>query len=270
MIVPIVFGILNITEDSFSDGGKFLDPGAALAKAEQLIADGADAIDIGAASSRPDAELVPSDVEILRLAPVMAALKQKAIPISVDTFAPEVQRWAMNENVDYLNDVRGFPFVDLYPELAASKTKLIVMHSVEGLGPATRIAVPPSEIFDRILRFFEMRIAALERAGVARERLILDPGMGMFLGNQREASFVVLRRLPELKAAFGLPLLISVSRKSFLRGLVGRDPGDAGATSLAAELFALDQGASLIRTHVPGAIKDAAQIWGRLTRDRDA
>jgi dihydropteroate synthase len=133
--------------------------------------------------------------------------------------------------------VRGFPFPELYPALAASNAKLIVMHSVEGLGPATRIAVPPAEIFDRILKFFEGRIAALERAGIARSRLILDPGMGMFLGNQREASFVVLRRLPELAAAFGLPLLISVSRKSFLRGLVGRDAPDSGAASLAAELF---------------------------------
>lgn len=263
MSVPAILGILNVTEDSFSDGGKYLATDAALAQAERLIAEGADVLDIGAASSRPDATLVPPEVEIARLSPVVAVLREKRVPVSIDSFAPEVQRWALGENVDYLNDVRGFPFPDFYPLMASSNAKLIVMHSVEGLGPATRVAVPPSEIFDRVLRFFETRITTLERAGIARQRLILDPGMGMFLGTQREASFVVLRRLPELKAAFRMPILISVSRKSFLRGLVGRDAVDAGAASLAAELFAIDRGANLIRTHAPGAFRDAAAIWAR-------
>lgn len=259
-----ILGILNMTEDSFSDGAKFLVPDAALAHAETLVKDGAQILDLGAASSNPSAKSVPPETEIARLAAVVPALKQKGISLSIDTFAPDVQRWALGQDVDYLNDIQGFPFPDLYPLLAQSRAKLIVMHSVQGLGPATLVSVPPEEIFDRILRFFEARIAELEEAGIARARLILDPGMGLFLGKERDASFMVLRRLPELKAAFTLPVLISVSRKSFLRTLVGRDAQSAGPVSLAAELFAASRGADFLRTHEPAPLRDALKIWARL------
>jgi dihydropteroate synthase type 2 len=255
-----LLGILNITEDSFSDGGRFLDPAAALAHAQRLAKD-ADGIDLGAASSKPDATPVAPEVEIARLAPVMTAMRRDGVPVSVDSFAPEVQRWAIAENVAYLNDVRGFPRPELYPALAASPAKLIVMHSVEGLGPATRLHVPATELFGRIVAFFERRIAALTEAGVARDRLILDPGMGLFLGSHPDASFVVLRRIAELKAAFALPVLISVSRKSFLRRLVDRDVSEAGALTLAAELHAVREGADYIRTHDPRAVRDALAVF---------
>ncbi len=264
MRAPQIFGILNITADSFSDGGKYLEPEAALAHAKKLVADGADVLDIGAASSNPRAAAVPSKIEIERLEPVAPVLQQQGIPLSIDTYSIETQRWALGRGVAYLNDIQGFPHPEIYPELAAANAKLIVMHSVQGLGPASVVAVPAEEIFDRILRFFETRLAMLERAGIARERLIVDPGMGLFLGNQREASFTVLRRLPELRQAFGLPVLVSVSRKSFLRGLVGREVGEAGPVSLAAELFAAQQGADYIRTHEPSALKDALKVWARL------
>lgn len=261
-----ILGIVNITEDSFSDGAKYLAADDATAHARKLARGGADVIDLGAASSNPDARPVASDVEIARLAPVVAALKKDGIPVSVDTFAPDVQRWALARGVDYLNDVRGFPFPELYPVLADSTAKLIVMHSVEGTGPATRIAVEPAEIFDRVVRFFAERFGALERAGVARERLILDPGMGLFLGTRREASLEILRRLSELKARFALPLLVSVSRKSFLRTFLDRSPQEAGPASLAAELYAVFvQGADFIRTHDPAALKDALAVWGLLS-----
>jgi dihydropteroate synthase type 2 len=260
-----ILGIVNITEDSFSDGGRFLATDDAIAHARKLAGNGADVIDLGAASSNPDAKPVESSVEIARLAPVVAALKTDKILISVDTFAPEVQRWALAQDVDYLNDVRGFPFPDLYPDLAASTARLIVMHSVQGTGPAARVAVEPQEIFDRVARFFDQRFAALERAGVARSRLILDPGMGLFLGTRREASFEILRRLSELKARFGLPMLVSVSRKSFLRTFLDRAPQEAGPASLAAELYAaIVQGADFIRTHDPASLKDALAVWGVL------
>jgi dihydropteroate synthase type 2 len=264
---PKILGIVNITEDSFSDGAKYLAAEDAIAHARKLARDGADVIDLGAASSNPDAKPVASDVEIARLAPVVAALRTDGISISIDTFAPEVQRWSLAQDVGYLNDVRGFPFPALYPDLAASTAKLIVMHSVQGTGPATRVAVEPTEIFDRVVRFFGERFAALERAGVARERLILDPGMGLFLGTRREASFEILRKLGELKARFGLPVLVSVSRKSFLRTFLDRTPQEAGAASLAAELYAaLVQGVDFIRTHDPAALKDALAVWGVLSR----
>jgi dihydropteroate synthase type 2 len=257
---PVIFGIVNITEDSFSDGGLYLSPETALAHARKLAADGADVVDLGAASSNPDAKHVPHDVEIARLAPVVAALKKEGQKISIDTFAPQTQVWAIGQGVDYLNDIQGFPDGKIYPALAKAKCKLVVMHSVQGRGPATRAPGDASTVMERIFDFFRGRIDALTKAGVARERLILDPGMGLFLGAGVEVSLTVLRRLPELKRAFQLPVLVSVSRKSFLRKLTGRDAGQAGAATLAAELFAAAQGADFIRTHEPAPLKDALTV----------
>ncbi len=258
---PGLFGIVNITEDSFSDGGRFLAADAAIAHAKALIAGGARMIDLGGAASNPDARPVAPDIEIARLAPVVEALNAAEIPVSVDSFSLPVQRWALATRVPWLNDIQGFPHPEFYDELAqAESTRLIVMHAVQGLGRAERIAVDPAEIVDRVIRFFDARIAALERAGVARHRLVLDPGMGMFLGTRIEASLCMLRELPALKAAFGLPVLVSVSRKSFLRKLTGRAPGEAGAATLAAELFATDRGADYIRTHDPAALSDGLAV----------
>jgi len=263
-----ILGILNITADSFSDGGKYLEPEAAVAQALALARDGADIIDIGAASSNPDAQAVPPEVEIARLAAVLPRLK--GLSLSIDSFAPAVQAFALEQGADYLNDIHGFAEPALYPALAASDAKLIVMHSVQGQGPATREDVPPAEIFARVVTFFDRRLGALEAAGIARHRLILDPGMGFFLGSDPETSFTILRRLPELAAQFGLPLLVSVSRKSFLRRLIGRAAAESGAGSLAAELFAAAHGATYIRTHAPGALRDAFMVQAKLAPDGNA
>jgi dihydropteroate synthase type 2 len=136
---------------------------------------------------------------------------------------------------------------------------------VQERGPAKAIDTDPNAIMGRIADFFETRIAALTAAGVTRERLILDPGMGLFLGTRPEVSLMVLRRLPTLKSAFGLPILVSVSRKSFLRKLVGRGVNEAGPASLAAELHAALHGADAIRTHDPKALRDVLTIWGHIT-----
>lgn len=264
-----IFGIVNITEDSFSDGGRYLAPEAAIAHGKALMAEGADVLDLGAASSRPDAKPVAPEIEIARLAPVVAALKRSGLTISIDSFSPAVQRWALREQVEFLNDVRGFPDPTLYPALAASEAKLIVMHSVEGVGPATRVHVPADVLMDRLLQFFDLRISELQDAGIGPERLVLDPGMGLFLGTDPDASVIVLRELPKLRQAFGLPLLVSVSRKSFLRRLVGRGPEQAGAATLGAELFAALQGADYIRTHEPGPLRDAMTVWHELSLETD-
>jgi len=261
---PLLFGILNITEDSFSDGGRFLDTEAAIIQARRLADAGAHAIDIGAASSKPKAKPVSAEEEIGRLAPVVKALTRLGLAISVDSFAPAVQRWAMTQTVAYVNDVRGFPDASLYPELAASSAKLIVMHSLEGLGPATPVSVPADQVLAHIERFFEARLAALEEAGIARARVILDPGMGFFLGRETEASLEVLRRIPWLKERFGCPVLISVSRKSFLRKLAGTGLDQTGPASLAAELFAAARGADMLRTHEPGPLVQALAVWRAL------
>ena len=125
---------------------------------------------------------------------MVAALK--GTPLSIDSFAPQVQRWAIAQGAAYINDVQGFPNSSLYPELAASSAKLIVMHSVQERGTATRVDVPPGVIMDRLSRFFDARLDELERTGIARARIVLDPGMGFFLGTNPETSLTVLRRLP--------------------------------------------------------------------------
>lgn len=263
---PTIFGILNVTADSFSDGGRFLEPGAAIAQGRALVAAGADVVDVGAASSNPDAGRVGAETEIARLAAVVPVLMGEGIAVSVDSFEIEVHRWALAHGVAWLNDIQGFPDAALYLQLADSACGLIVMHAVQGRGKAERIDVPPREIMGRMFAFFDARVAALERAGVARSRLVLDPGMGFFLGTDPETSLEALRRLPELKARYGLPVLVSLSRKSFIRAIAGRSVDQAGAASLAAELFAVGQGADMIRTHDPGALSDALKVTAALGR----
>lgn len=246
----IIFGIVNITSDSFSDGGRYLAPDAAIAQARKLMAEGADVIDLGPASSNPDAAPVSSDTEIARIAPVLDALKADGIPVSLDSYQPATQAYALSRGVAYLNDIRGFPDAAFYPQLAKSSAKLVVMHSVQD-GQADRREAPAGDIMDHIAAFFDARIAALTGAGIKRNRLVLDPGMGFFLGAAPETSLSVLARFDELRLRFDLPVLLSVSRKSFLRALTGRGPGDVGAATLAAELAAAAGGADFIRTHEP-------------------
>jgi len=258
-----ILGILNITEDSFSDGGRFLVPDAARAHGAAMLQAGADILDIGAASSNPDAQPVSAELEIERLNAVLPALKAKGAVVSVDSFLPQVQRWALSQGASYLNDIHGFAEPAFYPELAKAQARLIVMFAVLGRGIATREDVSREALFDRVIAFFDQRIEALTRAGIARDRLILDPGMGFFVGNDPENSLLLLRRLPELRTRFGLPLLVSVSRKSFLRR-IAEAPDPMGqrvlGASLAAELFAAAQGADYLRTHAPGPLAAALKV----------
>jgi dihydropteroate synthase type 2 len=269
MNVPGLFGILNITEDSFSDGRRYLDPAAALTGARRLVEAGADVVDLGAAASNIAARPVEPSEEIRRLTPVIAALKADGVPISVDSFQIETQRFALGCGIDFLNDIEGFADPALYPELAASPCRLIVMHAVQGRGRAQRVAIPPAAIWERIIRFFANRIAALEAAGIDRARLILDPGMGFFLSTEAKASLRVLAGLARLKREFALPVLISVSRKSFLATLTGhREPAALGAATLAAELHAVAIGADYIRTHDPGALSDGLKVIAALAAEQ--
>lgn len=260
---PIVLGIVNITEDSFSDGGLHLESGAALAHARKLAADGADIVDLGAAASNPVAKPVSSETEIARLEPLVRVLRSDGIAVSIDSFAPQTQLWALDQGVEFLNDIHGFARPEMYERLAAATTKLVVMHALNHEGPARRDDETPPDLFERILDFFDRRVAELTAAGISRARLILDPGMGLFLGRNRDGSFEVLSRLSELKETFGLPVLVSVSRKSFLRP-PGRKAAEAGAASLAAELFAARQGVDYIRTHDAAALRDGLSVTRRL------
>jgi dihydropteroate synthase type 2 len=157
----------------------------------------------------------------------------------------------------------------VYPALAAADCKLVVMHSVQRRGPATRVTTDAAQVWARIDRFFTERLTALQAAGIQQDRLILDPGLGFFLGANPEPSLAVLGGLGHLKARFGLPVLVSPSRKSFLRRLTGRDTAHIGPATLAAELYAVWQGVDYIRTHDVAALRDTLTVLDALTGSPD-
>ena len=263
-----ILGIVNITTDSFSDGGKYLECEQALKHSKNLLAQGADILDLGAASSHPDASKVSASEELKRLNPIVSALKQAGASISIDSFSSQVQLYGIAEGVDYLNDVSGFIDESIYPQLAQSPARLIVMHSIQnaktGSARATREAAP-KDVFNSICRFFDSRLAALVKAGIDESRFILDCGWGFFLGNSPEPSLEMLARLGEFKKKYDLPILVSVSRKSFLRAVTGRRLEESSAATLAAELFATLQGADYIRTHEPAPLRDGLKLYNALT-----
>jgi dihydropteroate synthase type 2 len=268
---PRLVGVVNITEDSFSDGGRFLAAEAALAHARQLRSEGADIIELGPAASNPDAARVTADEERRRLAPVIEPLISEGIPVSVDSFLPQTQRFALAQGATYLNDIHGFPERDLYEALAAINCRLIVMHAVQRTGLATKVATDPGQVLASIDRFLAERLDALQAAGIEQGRLIIDPGLGFFLGSNPEPSLAVLAGIRRLKARFGVAVLVSPSRKSFLRTITGRDITDIGPATLAAELYAAWQGVDYIRTHDVAALHDALTVHNAIaTAGREA
>ncbi len=263
-----VFGIVNVTRDSFSDGGRFLSVDAAVRQAERLVADGADVIDLGAESTHPDAEDVSADQELARLHPVVTALLDRGVQLSIDTNKPAVMAAMAAHGVAWLNDVAGFRSEAAVAVAAQCRARLVVMFARNEQARASRATGPAADLLAEALAFFADRIAALTAAGVDRERIVLDPGMGFFLGPGSAPSVAMLRQLPALRQ-FDLPVLVSVSRKSFLGELTGRAgavaaPLERGAATLAAELFAAQQGVDWIRTHDVRALRDALAVWRHL------
>lgn len=261
---PRIVGIVNITDDSFSDGGRYLVPADALAHARRLRGDGADVVELGPASSHPDARQVSATEERRRLAPVLQALVAEGVPVSVDSYLPDTQRFALAQGATYLNDIQGFPDPALYPALREADCAVVVMHSIQRTGPATRVRTDPEQAWSSIEQFFAERLAALDAAGISRDRLVVDPGLGFFLGSNPEPSLAVLGRIHRLKDRFGLPVLVSPSRKSFLRRLTGRDTDQLGPATIAAELHAASQGVDYIRTHDVAALRDALTTYEAL------
>ena len=265
MLGPMVwtFGIVNVTRDSFSDGGRFLRPEAALEHARQLLADGADVLDLGAESTHPDAEDVPADEELRRLRPVAEKLLERGATVSIDTCKPVVMRAMTALGVHWLNDVSGFRTPQAMEAAAAApaSVRFVVMFS-RSQGPRAQrpdTAGPDADaasVLGELRLFFAERLRTFAAAGIARERLVFDPGMGFFLGRTAAPSLEVLKHLSELRA-FDVPLLVSVSRKSFLGEVTGRPVAERGPASLAAELWALRNGASFVRTHDVAALRAA-------------
>jgi len=264
---PRIVGIVNISADSFSDGGRYLDPEAALAHARRLRADGADVIELGPAASHPGSAPVSAAEERRRLAPVLEPLAATGFPVSVDSFQPETLRFAASAGAAYLNDIHGFGDPGLYPVLAASQCRLVVMHAVQAAGAATKVVTESRTVWDGICRFFAARLAALQAAGVSKDRIVIDPGLGYFLGSTPGPSLAALAGIRELKETFGVPVLVSPSRKSFLRAATRRDVTRSGPATLAAEIFAAWQGADYIRTHDVSATRDALTVLTAITRE---
>jgi len=262
-----IVGIVNVTRDSFSDGGAHLAPENAVARARQLSLDGAQIIELGPAASHPEAEAVSDADQIRRLEPIFDALDNEQINLSIDTTRPAIQRYALSRNADFINDVRGFPESNSYRDLAGANCQLVVMHALMRGERAALRESNPETIFNDVIRFFDQRIASLTAAGIDHDRLILDPGMGFFLGTNAESSIAVLRRTDELRRQFGLPVMVSVSKKSFLRKITGKGLDEIGPATLAAELFAAQQGADYIRTHNVGALRDALLVTDQLTSE---
>jgi dihydropteroate synthase len=257
---PRVMGIVNVTADSFSDGGRYLDPARAIDHALRLRDEGADLVDIGGESTRPGAEPVPLEEELRRVIPVVEALVRESVAVSVDTMKPEVMRAAAAAGCAMLNDVNAFRAEGALEAVAPAPVALCVMH-MQGT-PATMQAAPHYEdVVAEVSSFLRLRAAALEAAGVARARIAIDPGFGF--GKTVAHNVALFRALPAL-AAMGYPIVAGLSRKRTLGDFTGRPVEDRLAASVAAALLAVQNGAGIVRVHDVKETVDAIKVWTRL------
>jgi len=239
---PLVMGVLNVTPDSFSDGGRFLDPAAAIEQARRMVAEGADILDIGAESTRPygDAVDVPLEEELGRLEPVLPAVVALGVPVSIDTIKAKVAAAALAAGATIVNDVWGLQHdPDMARLVAAHAVPVVIMHNRAAADPAI-------DIMADITAFLTRSLEIAARAGIARERIVLDPGIGF--GKTPEQSLIAIARLGELRS-FGLPLLVGASRKRFIDKVSSAPPDRRLGGSIAAHLAAVAAGAAIIRTH---------------------
>ena len=260
---PRVMGIVNVTPDSFSDGGRFAQADAARAHCDQLVAQGADILDIGGESTRPGARLPDTAEQLRRVLPVLRHAVTLGVPVSVDTADPAVMRAALDLGVDILNDVRALQAPGALEVAAGHPAAGVCLMHMQG-DPGSMQAAPRYENDDvvaEVLRFLAGRRDAALAAGVARERIALDPGIGFGKTPVHNLALAVhQRRLLEL----GCPLLLGWSRKSTLGQLTGRAVGERMAASVAAALAAVQQGAAIVRVHDVAETVDALKVWRAL------
>src|SRR5215510_1526609 len=255
-------GIVNLTEDSFSDGGRFLDLRQAIAHGERLIADGADWLEFGAESSNPFGKAVDAGEEIERLAPIVRHFKAGGVKVSVDTHKPSVMKSVLDLGADMINDISALQSPGSVEALLVKpQASVVLMYSRSGGARAETADRPYRTLMPEIIDFFRRRIAELERAGLARDRILIDPGMGYFLGGNPEPSLWVLRHLDEL-STLGQPIFLSTSRKSFIGSVLGKhQPSERGIGTLATELWAIQYRAAFIRTHEVAPLAQAYRMW---------
>jgi len=261
-------GILNVTPDSFSDGGQYAMRGDALRQAERMMLEGADIIDIGGESTRPGAPPVPLDQELERVIPLIEQLHGANVPLSVDTYKPEVMRRALNAGADLINDIWGFRMPGAIDAVRDSNCGLCVMHML-GEPQTMQLGEPAyGDVVNEVREFLNERVTALRQAGIARERISVDPGFG-FGKAVVEHNYALLARLADSAphAEPPYPILAGMSRKSMIGAVTGRPAPERVAGSITAAVLAAERGAAILRVHDVAQTVDALNVWAAL---RDA
>ena len=256
---PLVMGVLNVTPDSFSDGGRFVDPDRAIAQAQRMIADGADIIDIGAESTRPygGAAPVSYEDERARLAPVLPAVVKLKTPVSIDTMKAGIATWALDQGAAMVNDVWGLQRDPATANVVSEyDMPVVIMHNRESADPAIDIVAD-------VQAFFQRSLDIAKRAGIAHDCMVLDPGIGF--GKTPEQSIACIAQLAEFKR-FGLPLLVGASRKRFISSVTPSPPDERLGGSIASHLAAVANGAAIIRTHDVAETVQALRVAAAIAR----
>ena len=259
----LIMGVVNVTPDSFSDGGHYLSLDAALAHAQRLMDEGADLLDIGGESTRPGAAAVSLEEERRRVLPVLEALLSANIPLSVDTQKPELMREAAAAGAAMINDVNGFEAADALQAVSGSDCAICIMHK-QGRPQTMQQAPQYRDVVAEVDGYLRGRVAAAEAAGIARSRIVVDPGFGF--GKTLEHNLALLRELNRVAAA-GVPVLAGLSRKSMVGALTGREVGGRVFGSVAAALIAAQHGAVILRVHDVAATRDALAVWNAVRQD---
>ena len=253
---PLIMGILNITPDSFSDGGKFFDSSRALDHARQLLEDGADILDIGGESSRPGAQPVTVDEELRRVLPVLESLVELPVPVSVDTCKPEVMRRAIAAGAAMINDIFALRAQGALDAVADSPAAVCLMH-MQGEPRTMQVAPRYRDVVEEVEAFLVEHAAAAIASGIGHDRIVLDPGFGF--GKTPQHNLELIRALPRLREA-GYPLLAGLSRKALFGKIVGREAAERVYASAAGALLAAQRGAAIVRVHDVAATRDCLLV----------
>jgi dihydropteroate synthase len=261
---PLVMGIINVTPDSFSDGGRYLAVERAAEHARQLLAEGADILDIGGESTRPGASQVSPAAQIERVVPVVRELRDVSVPLSVDTSEPEVMRAALDEGVAIINDVRALAVPGALAQMARSDCGLVLMH-MQGTPKTMQDNPTYQNVVDEVRDFLHARRDEAVRAGVAAGRIALDPGFGF--GKRSEHNRQLLARLDRF-GELDQPILVGLSRKAALGDMTGRPVDQRLVASVVAALLAIQAGANIVRVHDVAAARDAIAVWEGVRQER--
>lgn len=259
---PLVMGILNTTPDSFSDGGRYQSLEFAVSRAEEMIGEGVDIIDVGGESSRPGAPAVPVEQELDRVMPVLYALRDMGKPLSVDTYKPQVMREAIIAGADMINDINAFRAPGALEAVANSDCALCVMH-MQGTPQSMQLAPSYDDVVAEVIAFLRQRVEVMVAAGIDRERICIDPGFGF--GKTVEHNFALMRNIGRMQQETGLPVLAGVSRKSMIGAVTGKPVEQRLAGNIAGALAAIAQGARIVRVHDVVETVDAVNVWQAAT-----